>query len=402
MFTQSPKFQLDKEQNLDDVKKDVKGEDKMVYAIPSHVSVFLPKLSGGGAERAMLHLAQGFAQRGLKTDLVVAEAEGAYLSMLPPGVRLVNLQAKAPIVISKTLALGQYLRQTRPDALFSALDIVSSAIWAKRLAGTTTRVVMCVQTHLSQQFRDHQPLIGGKIRPQLVRWFYPWADEIVAASQGVAIDVAKITHLPAQQIAAIYNPVITPEVQTQIQADITHPWFAEGQPPVVLGVGRLVTQKDFPTLIRAFALVRQRRVARLMILGEGEQRPKLEALIQELGLTADVALPGFVGNPYAYMAQAAVFALSSIFEGFGNVVAEALAAGTPVVSTDCESGPAEILADGEYGALVPVRDPAALAAAIATTLDQPRHSARLRERAQAFSVETVTEQYLQVLARGIV
>jgi glycosyltransferase involved in cell wall biosynthesis len=361
------------------------------------VSIFLPTLAGGGAERAMLHLAQGFAQQGLKTDLVVAVAEGAYLEMLPPGVNLVNLHAKTPVVLSKTLALRNYLRQAQPDVLFSALDILSSATWARRWAGTQTRVVMCVQTHLSQQFRDHQPLIGGKIRPQFVRWFYPWADEIVAASQGVAIDVAQIANLPVEDIRVVYNPVLTPEVRLKMKAPIAHPWFAPGQPPVVLGVGRLVTQKDFLTLIRAFALLRQQRPARLMILGEGGERPKLEALIQDLGVTADVALPGFVENPYAYMAQASVFALSSIFEGFGNVVAEALATGTPVVSTDCESGPAEILADGEYGILVPMRDPAALATAIATTLDRPPNPDTLRQRAEEFSMETITQNYLQII-----
>lgn len=372
----------------------------MYLTQPKLISVFLPALAGGGAERAMLHLAQGFAQRGIATDLVVAEAAGAYLDMLPPGVRLVNLQAKNPVIISKTLALRQYLQQAQPDALLSALDIVSSATWAKRLAGVPTRVVMCVQTHLTQQFRDHQPLTGGKVRPQLVRWFYPWADEIVAASQGVALDVATMTQLPSEHIQVIYNPVVTPAVKAKIQTAIAHPWFAPGEPPVVLGVGRLVTQKDFPTLIRAFAVLRQQRSARLMILGEGDQRAKLEALIQALDLGDDVALPGFVDNPYAYMAKASVFALSSIFEGFGNVVAEALAAGTPIVSTDCESGPAEILAGGEYGRLVPVGDAQTLATAIAATLNEPRNSQRLQQRAAAFSLDVVTEQYLQVLSRA--
>ncbi|MBF2025187.1 MAG: glycosyltransferase [Oscillatoriales cyanobacterium C42_A2020_001] len=368
---------------------------------PSFISVFLPALEGGGAERAMLHLAQGFVQQGIKTDLVVAEAEGAYLTMLPPGVRLVNLQAKTPVVISKTLALRRYLQKAQPDVLLSALDIASSATWARQLSRVPTRVVMCVQTNLSQQFQDHQPLTGGRIRPQLVRWFYPWADEIVAASRGVALDVANITQLPPESIQVIHNPVVTPEMQAKMQADVHHPWFAPGEPPVILGVGRLVTQKDFPTLVRAFARLRQNCCARLMILGEGDQRPKLQALIQELGLVGDVALPGFVENPYAYMAKAAVFTLSSIFEGFGNVVAEAMAAGVPVVSTDCESGPAEILANGKYGKLVPVQDEIALAEAIATTLNQPRNSAMLQQRAAAFSVQTVTEQYLQVLSRVV-
>ncbi len=363
----------------------------------SSVSVFLPALAGGGAERAMMHLAQGFAERGLKTDLVVAEAEGAYLSKIPAGVRLVDLQARSPVVVSKTFALQRYLQREQPQALFSALDIVSSATLARRLAGVPTQVVMCVQTNLSQQFRDHQPHTFGRVRPQLVRLMYPWADALVAASAGVAADVARMTHIPQDRVRVIYNPVVTPEVLAKTQEPVEHPWFAPGEPPVLLGVGRLVSQKDFPTLIRAFARVRQERPARLMILGEGEDRPQLEALVRSLNLEADVALPGFAENPYAYMAQASVFVLSSIFEGFGNVVAEALAAGTPVVSTDCESGPAEILENGRYGRLTPTRDPEAIARAVLQTLDEPRNSPELIARAQSFSVANITDQYLQVL-----
>lgn len=361
------------------------------------ISIFLPALAGGGAERAMLHLAEGLAERGIKTDLVLAEAKGAYLAKVPSSIRIVDLKSRFPVIVSKTLALRRYLRQEQPDVLFSALDILSSATWAQRLAGVSTRIVMCVQTNLSHQFRDHQPNTMGKIRPRMVRWFYPWSDQIVAASRGTAEDVAKMTGMPVENIQVIYNPVVTPEVLTKIDEPIDHPWFAAGEPPVLLGVGRLVSQKDFFTLIRAFAKVRQSLPARLMILGEGEDRAKLEALICELDLQAVVALPGFAENPYAYMAQSSVFVLSSIFEGFGNVVAEALAAGTPVVSTDCDSGPAEILDNGKYGRLAPVGDAEALAAAIVQTLQEPRNSEVLRSRSQAFSLDRVTEQYLQVL-----
>lgn len=366
---------------------------------PLSVSVFLPALEGGGAERAMLHLAQGLAERGVKTDLVIAQAEGAYLKQLPEQVRLIDLQSRFPVVLSKTLALRRYLQQEQPDVLLSALDILGSAPWAQRLAGVSTRIVMCVQTHLSQQFRDHQPNTIGKVRPHFVRWFYAWADGIVAASQGVADDLAAMAKLPVEQVQVIYNPVITPQMVAKMQEPLDHPWFAADAPPVILGVGRLVSQKDFFTLIKAFAQVRQRSLARLMILGEGEQRPQLEALINELGLSADVALPGFVENPYAYMANSAVFALSSIFEGFGNVVAEALAAGTPVVSTDCKSGPAEILANGEYGRLVPVGDVDALAAVMIATLAEPANPTTLQQRAAAFSLDNITEQYLDFLYR---
>lgn len=345
----------------------------------------------------MLHLAQGLAERGFPTDLVLAQADGEYLAQVPDSVRIVDLQARFPVLVSKTIALRNYLQKEQPAVLFSALDILSSAIWAQRLAGVSTRIVMCVQTQLSRQFRNHQPNTMGKIRPKLVRWFYPWADAIVAASHGTAADVAQITGIPVDQIRVIHNPVVTPEVIAKMQEPVDHPWFAPGEPPVILGVGRLVSQKDFPTLVEAFAQVRQQRQARLMILGEGEDRAKLEAQIRQLGLEADVALPGFVANPYAYMAYASVFALSSIFEGFGNVVAEAMATGTSIVSTDCESGPAEILVNGRYGKLVPVENASALATAIVVTLDQLTPPEMLKQRAQAFSIDCVTDQYIDVL-----
>jgi glycosyltransferase involved in cell wall biosynthesis len=365
------------------------------------VSIFLPALAGGGAERAMLHLAQGFADRGLKTDLVLAEAEGDYLNQVPANVRIVDLQSKFPVVLSKTMALQRHLQREQPTVLFSALDIASSSLWAKWSARVPTRVVMCIQTYLSGQFQDHQPNTMGKLRPKLVKWLYPKSDGLVAASQGTAEDLAQIASLPLERIRVIYNPVVTPEMLEKSREPIEHPWFLPGEPPVILGVGRLVSQKDFFTLIKAFAEVRQQRPARLMILGEGEQRSQLENLIRELNLESDVSLPGFVDNPYAYMANASVFALSSKFEGFGNVVAEAMATGTPIVSTDCPSGPAEILDNGTYGKLVPIADPSALANAILETLNNPVSQDVLRRRSLEFSTDRVVDQYMDVLERMI-
>lgn len=366
------------------------------------VSLFAPNLDGGGAELVVLRLAQGFAERGLKVDLVLARARGAYLTKVPPTVRVVDLKSKSPVILFKTLALLRYLKQERPTILLSVLDIASAATWAKHLARVPTKVVMSTHTNLSHQFQDKQELILGRVRTLLVRWLYPWADAIVAVSQGVAEDLTRISGLRLKDIEVIYNPVVTPEVLEKAKEPIAHPWFAPGEPPVILGVGRLVRQKDFATLVQAFALLRQRQPARLMILGDVDQRepsikPQLEALIRELGLEDEVTLPGFVDNPHAYMAKAAVFVLSSIYEGFGNVVAEALAAGTPVVSTDCESGPAEILENGKYGRLVPVGDIEALADAIAATLSNPTDPEILRQRSQAFSVDRVVDQYLEVL-----
>jgi glycosyltransferase involved in cell wall biosynthesis len=226
---------------------------------------------------------------------------------------------------------------------------------------------------------------------------YPWADAVIAVSDGVAEQVASLTGMPRERITTIYNPVVTPELLWRSREPVDHPWLAPGQPPVVLGVGKLKIQKGFRTLIRAFARVRAARPARLVILGEGARRRTLEALVDELGLREDVALPGYVENPWAWMSRASVFALSSRWEGLPGALIEAMACGCPVVSTDCPSGPAEILEGGVYGPLVPVGDAGALARAILELLDAPPDPARLRARAAAFCVDPALERYLEVL-----
>ncbi|MGG6267877.1 glycosyltransferase [Leptolyngbya sp. AN03gr2] len=362
------------------------------------ISVFLPTLAGGGAERAMLYLSIGLAERGWRVDLVLAEVRGEYLELVPPGVRLIDLRAKFPLVVSKTIALRRYLEREQPAILFSALDILSSAYWA-RPKTVPTQIVMCVQTYLSEQFKNHQGQTFGKLRSRMVRWFYPKSDAVVAASIGTAEDVTGLTGIPLDRIQVIYNPVITQEVFQKSEIEIDHPWFKPGEPPVILGIGRLVSQKDFPTLITAFAKVRENRPARLIILGEGDDRHLLEELIQKLGLESDVALPGFTDNPYAYLSKATLFVLSSRFEGFGNVVAEALACGAPVVSTDCPSGPAEILDRGKYGRLIPVADPTAMTTAILEMLDSPVDRAALKQRSLEFERDRIVDQYVDFIER---
>ena len=232
--------------------------------------------------------------------------------------------------------------------------------------------------------------------PWLMKIFYPRADGVVAVSKGVADDLARVIKLPRQRITVIYNPVVTPELLQKAQEPIDRPWFRPGEPPVILGVGRLTRAKDFPTLIRAFALVRKEHPARLIILGDGEERHELEELSRKLGIAGDVDMPGFVDNPFSYMRRSAVFVLSSAWEGFGNVLVEAMACGCPVISTDCPSGPVEILENGKYGKIVAVGDAVELAAAMAATLDAPK-SPNVAQRAQNFGVEQAVERYLKVL-----
>lgn len=357
---------------------------------------FLPSLAGGGAERAMLNLAHGFAGRGCSVDLVLARRLGPYVSDVDEKVRVVDL--KASRVMTSVLGLARYLRRERPAALISALDYANvAALWARRLAGVACPVLVNEQNTLSRSAR-HSARRRQRLVPYLARCFYPWADHIVGNSQGVADDLSQVTGRPREQIRVLYNPVITPEVRAKAQAPLDHPWLEAGQPPVVLAVGRLTRQKDFPSLIGAFAEVRRSRPARLLILGEGPDRPALEAKVKHLGLNEDVALPGFVGNPYAYMSRASLYVLCSRWEGLPTVLIEALYCGAPVVATDCPSGPREILADGRYGLLLPVGDVTALATAIEAGLrgaapKPPQESWR------PYSLETVVDQYADLLLK---
>ncbi|RDI95089.1 glycosyltransferase [Meiothermus sp. QL-1] len=358
-------------------------------------AIYLPALLGGGAERSMLNLAIGLAQQNLAVDLVLAQATGPYLERVPPTVRLVDLGAGR--VLASLPHLVRYLRQEKPTGLVSALDHANVvALWARRLAGVKTRVVVCLQNTPSQDTR-HAPSLRGRLLPLAMRLFYPWAEGIVGVSQGVVDDFARLSGIRRAQV--IHNPVVTPELFQRAEEPLDHPWFQPGEPPVLLGVGRLTRQKNFPNLVRAFAEVHQRRPARLLILGEGEERAALEGLVRSLGLEGAVALPGFVQNPYPYMKRAAVFVLSSDWEGLPTVLIEALALGTPVVATDCPSGPREILQNGRFGRLVPVGDAQALAGALEATLLEPRPSIP-EEAYRPYTQAEVVAQYLRLLRGG--
>jgi glycosyltransferase involved in cell wall biosynthesis len=359
------------------------------------ITFFLVNLDGGGAEKVMLSLAGGFAQQGLKVDVVVAILEGEYLSLISPKVRLVNLNSKR--LISSLPALVGYLKRERPQVLISALEDPNTiAVIAKRLAGVSTAVILTVHNQLSRA-AQYAPNLKGKLTPLFVRLFYPWADRIVAVSQGVAEDAAKISKFPLERISVIYNPIFTDDLLTKFDQPVDVPWLIDRQVPIILGIGRLTKQKDFPTLIRAFALIQQQCAARLMILGQGEDLTSLQDLVKELNLEASVTFAGFVTNPYAYISKSSLVVLSSIFEGFGNVLVEAMLAGTPVVSTDCESGPAEILANGKYGNLVAVGDVRGLANAMLQTIEHPLDPELLRQRGKEFSLASALAKYQDLL-----
>lgn len=358
------------------------------------ISIFIPSLHGGGAERVMVTLANGFAGQGHRVDLVLARAEGPYLDDVSEEVRVVDLGASR--VLTSLPGLVRYLRREKPHAMLSALNHANVvAIAARMLAGVPTRLVVSERNHVTRSIQAGTDLSSRAVF-RLMAWLYPHADGIVAVSAGVADDLARAAALPRDSIAVVYNPSATPAVEALAGASPPDAYLAADSLPVILGVGRLTAQKDFSTLIRAFARVRSCTPCRLVILGEGELRNELKTLANSLGVNADVVMPGFVGNPYACMSRAALFVLSSRWEGFANVVVEAMACGCPVVSTDCPSGPAEILEDGKWGRLVPVGDADALAEAMLAALSEGRHPDVAR-RADDFGVDQALAKYARML-----
>lgn len=362
------------------------------------IAIVLPDLRGGGAERVAVNLANAFVESGIAVDLVMLSERGDFLSLLDRRVRMVDLGALR--VRGAILPLKKYLRETRPDALLACMwPLTVAAVIARAFAGTKTRVVLSEHTNWSAAMRSMSRFQKFMLKIS-IRWLFPLADSVVAVSRGAADDLARLGGLESERINVIYNPLV-PSAVRPVCADelaVLEPagwWNAECRR--VLAVGNLLEVKDYPTLLHAFANLLKRMPARLMILGEGQCRNELEQLAIQLGIDDYVEMPGFVKDPSPYFSHADLHVLSSKIEGFGNVIVEALAAGTPVVSTDCRSGPSEILDNGRFGKLVPVGDAVALAEAMLLALSEPRNSAILRSRAREFSIEVGADGYLELL-----
>lgn len=356
------------------------------------IAFFLPSLAGGGAERVAINLLKGMSAQDIPLDLVLAAAEGPYLNQVPPQVRIVNLAAGR--VLKAIVPLSRYLRQNRPLALLSHMNYANvAAAIAKNLAQTKTRLVFVEQNTPSAGKTE---LFRARFVIPLMKFIYPHADAVIAVSKGVAEDLARLG-IGKENLNVVYSPIVDDELFARGKAQIDHPWFQVDSPPVFLAVGRLTAQKDFLNLIEAFAILRKQIIARLLILGEGKCRAELEARIDGLGINQDVLMPGFVENPYAYMSRASAFVLSSRWEGLPTVLIEAIACGCPVISTDCPSGPTEILAGGIYGPLVPVGNAQALSEAMLQVLDNPVSRDVLIQRAMDFSIERAVPEYLALL-----
>jgi glycosyltransferase involved in cell wall biosynthesis len=359
------------------------------------IACFFSTSGHSGVDRAAKHLIPALARRGYPVDLLKVRRHGPHLDAIPDGVSVVDLGSR--YTYACVPALVRYLRRERPAVMLSDKDRVNrTALLAAWVARVPTRLVFSSGTTISIDLATRGALERWVQRTSMGR-LYPFAGQVIVTSAGVADDMARYTGLARERIRVVPSPVVPASLFTETLARPDHPWLGRSEMPLILGAGELCGRKDFETLLRAFARVRAQRPCRLMILGQGRARERLLALAAELGMAEDVALPGFVPEPYAFMAHADLFAFTSRWEGLGFVIIEALAVGTPVVATDCPSGPREILQDGRIGPLVPVGDAAALAAAMLQTLDAPPPAALLRDAARPYEIEASTDAYLDAM-----
>ncbi len=362
------------------------------------VAVFAATSGHSGVDRVLRNLVPAMCREGARVDVLSVEGHGPRFDGVPEGARVVPLGARH--VATALPALARYLRRERPAALLADKDRVNRAALAARwLARTPTRVALRLGTTVSVNLAS-RGLWERILQTASMRWLYPGADAVLVPSAGAADDLAAYSRLPRERIRVVPSPVVTARLHGLAAEPPAHPWLADGGAPVILGVGELSERKDFATLLRAFARVRAGRPCRLVILGEGRRRSELERLAAELGVAGDVALPGFIANPYPCMARAAVFALASRWEGMPVVLIEALALGTPSVACDCPSGPREVLAGGRVGPLVPVGDVSALAEALAAQLARPTPRERSRAAVEAYGDAASARAYLAALGFG--
>lgn len=360
------------------------------------IALFLPSLRGGGAEKVTVNLAKGFLEKGFQVDIVLAKAEGPYLKQVPDGARVVDLGTGR--VFKAIRPLIAYLRTERPWALISGISHANvTAILARLAAMSPTRLLVVEHCTLSSAQADAVS-VRARSMHLFMRMLYPLVDRVIAVSRGVADDLVQTLGLAKKKVEVIYNPIIDADLLARSQEPVDHPWFQSGSLPVILSVGRLEYPKDFATLLHSFAIIRRSIPCRCVILGEGPDRAQIERLAEELGVADDLWMPGFVDNPYAYMSRARVQVLSSHWEGLPTVLVEASACGTPILATDCPSGPREIIRHGENGQLVPVGDEKSMAVALTDVLTGQRKSKS--SALSRFELSASAGHYLKVLENG--
>lgn len=376
-------------------------DESRTLTAASKVAIYLDSLQGYGADRTLIKITNSLANRGIAVDLILAKQAKQAPQQIHPAIRMVNLGSSRGNVIKNVFGLTRYLIANQPDVLFSSIHFnnvtaTASLALAQSIANVRSKLIVRQANTLRHQLKSYPFPIGSALG-FCTRLAYKKADVIISQSKGMTNDLTNFMNADPQKVRLIYNPTVTPDIFELAQQPTGHPWFDHRTAPIVLAAGRLKAQKDFTSLIRAFAQVkRQIPDARLVLLGEGPQRKLLEDLAAELGIANSIALPGFQKNPYAFISMADVFVLSSQYEGLPNILIEALALGKRIVATDCESGPAEILQHGKYGMLVPVGDFTQMADAIVQSLQEPFACLNQPQAIADFQQDTQVEKYVDV------
>lgn len=357
------------------------------------VIFLIPSLNGGGAERVFIQLLKVLDRNVFEIYLMVTNLEGPYVNEIPNDINIIDLQKTS--VKRSLFSLIKEINKIKPNVIISTLFHMNLAllIISPFLIGRP-RIIL----------REANPprfSMGGLPKGKLFIWLYSRlykrSDAIVAISTDVSNDIQKTLKVKKEKIRIIYNPVDISGIQKKSREKVLHKWFNEKNVPIIISVGRLVEQKDHTTLIKAFAKVRRKKLCKLLILGEGYYYTKLKKMVDNLNLSSDVEFLGFVSNPFKYIHNSDLFVLSSKWEGFGMVLIETLALGTPIVSTDCLGGPHEILNNGEYGKLVPVGNDDIMADKIIEMLNNPSDKKKLISRAMDFDISKIKTQYEQIL-----
>lgn len=356
------------------------------------IALFIPSLGGGGAERVMLILANTLAEKGYSVDLILVKAKGSFLRDISKNVRIINLNSSRTLF--SIMPLVSYLKREKPKVVMSAMHYVNIILLiAKKISRSNFKLI--ISEHSTLSFSLAGSSFTNLILKKIMRQMYPNADEIIAVSQGVADDLIEVLELKNKVVHVIHNPVVTKELLLKKEEPLDHPWIKNNK-PFILGVGRLTKAKNFPLLINAFAKVEKDIPVHLVILGTGELESELKELIYNLGLQDKIHMLGFVDNPYSWMKKAKLFILSSSWEGFGNVLVEAMACGTSVISTNCPSGPAEILENGKWGRLVNVNDINHLSEVLKQEILNGEKSMDYSKRLEDFHVDNIVDQYIKL------
>lgn len=368
---------------------------------PAHIAMFLPSLHVGGAERVTVALANAMVNRGLRVDMVLLQAEGAFLNMLHQDVRVLGLNSKR--IRNGIVPLWRYMRTESPDVLYAHMyPLTSLAVLANRMAGGHSQIA--VVEHTNRQ-RSNQLFGSGSIKFQrwLIRKTYAKADRRIAVSEDAARGLEAFAGLDPHSVKAVPNAVELSECTAEEIAEAEAIWPLGRTAPRIISVGNLKAVKNYGYLLDALARTSEQLDLQLLLIGDGAERHLLKKHAQKLGIADRVIFAGRRNNPAAFLHSADVFALSSLVEGLPTVLIEALAAGLKVVSTDCRSGPREILCppdEPRYGALVPLDDVSAFANAILETIDGSLDSERQKKRAKAYSADKIALLYLDPFKRN--